>query len=62
MSKASASDSGNAFLDRLWDGCGFAGVHGLQTYSAGTVQLTPGPHSITVLYNQVTIVRRRSHC
>jgi len=30
-----------------------AGVHALQTYSAGTVQLTPGPHAITVLYNQV---------
>ena len=31
-----------------------AGVHSLQTYSAGTIQLSPGPHAVTVLYNQVT--------
>ncbi len=48
-------------LNPLWTGCGFAGVHGLQTYSAGTVQLTPGPHPITVFYNQV-MTMQRSHC
>ncbi len=30
-----------------------AGVHSLQTYSAGTIQLTPGPHAVSILYNQV---------
>ncbi len=31
-----------------------AGVHSLQTYSAGTIQLNPGPHAMHILYNQVS--------